>query len=611
LPVPLSDSTATAAPSRTNRITRLEAFRGLGATVVLLNHCLAMVPWGDGNPQVTAIKLICTFVNGHAFLMGFFVISGYVLGLSLDAGQGREHNIRRFYVRRVFRIYPAHVVSIVFIAAAMLAFDRTHPAAASEAFGRMFAIPLSAVGVLLNWILIRIDMNPVVWTLAVEIAVSLLLPIFHWASRRQATWIRRVPLLALIVLSFVAGDRIMNGGRAALIVMTPDATLRSALIHYWNVPEILNDLAIYAYLFYLGLVGDNVLGRRLSRSDGWGGTWLVGLVLLVTVSASTARDFASINTRPAFLLVESLGVTYAVFWLIRTRTRSWLTKALDSPFLTWLGTRSYSFYLYHFIALYGIASVMFRIVSPAFVTANPLVFCSVMFGLTFAVTTAVATASYRFVESPMIAYSKEARFSGRMTAMTLAAAIVLLALSPLAAAEWQQVTLAGPAQDTAMSVAAERESDLPLPDPVVLPVHLSFGDAATRRWMRRGWNDTEVANGRAFAWSEGRRSVLSAPIPDDRDVRMAFEALPFSYRRSPIQQVAIVVNGAKVGTVKLVSGLQRYSVVLPSTALHNAVDVIELQYADARMPKDVLKGATDARTLAVAWYSIDFVAESP
>jgi hypothetical protein len=92
---------------------------------------------------------------------------------------------------------------------------------------------------------------------------------------------------------------------------------------------------------------------------------------------------------------------------------------------------------------------------------------------------------------------------------------------------------------------------------------------------------------------------------------MAFEALPFSYRRSPIQQVAIVVNGAKVGTVKLVSGLQRYSVVLPSTALHNAVDVIELQYADARMPKDVLKGATDARTLAVAWYSIDFVAESP
>jgi hypothetical protein len=52
-------------------------------------------------------------------------------------------------------------------------------------------------------------------------------------------------------------------------------------------------------------------------------------------------------------------------------------------------------------------------------------------------------------------------------------------------------------------------------------------------------------------------------------------------------------------------------VVLPSTALHNAVDVIELQYADARMPKDVLKGATDARTLAVAWYSIDFVAESP
>jgi peptidoglycan/LPS O-acetylase OafA/YrhL len=610
LPVPLSDSATAAAPSRTNRITRLEAFRGLGAAVVLLNHCFAMVPWPDGKPQVVAIKLIAALMNGHAFLMGFFVISGYVLGLSLDAGQGREHNVRRFYVRRLFRIYPAHVVSIVFIAVVVLTFDRTHPVAASAAFERMFATPVSTIGVFLNWILIRIDMNPVVWTLTLEMAVSLLLPILYWSSRHPATWVRGATLLGLIIISFAAGDRITNGGRA-LMDMAPHGPLKPALAQYWNVPEHLNNLAIYGYFFYLGLIGNQLFARPLSAIDGASSTWLVGLVLLVTAVASSARDIGPAYARPELLLVESLGVTFAVFWLVRTRGRNWLTRTLDSPFLTWLGTCSYSFYLYHFILLYGIASVMFRIVPPAFVDANPLVFAAVVFALTFAATTAGATVSYRFVERPMIAYSKQARFSGPVTAVVLAVGIVLIALSPFAAAEWQRIKLTSPAHGTTMSAAAARASDLPLPDAVVLPVHLNVGDPATRRWMRRGWNDTEVANGRAFAWSEGQQSVLSAPIPDDRDVRMAFEALPFTYRRSPDQQVAIVVNGAKVGTVRLGSGLQRYSVVLPSTALHNAVDVIELQYADARMPKDVLEGATDDRTLAVAWYSIDFAAESP
>lgn len=569
-----------------------------------------MVPWPDGKPQVVVIKLIATLVNGHAFLMGFFVISGYVLGLSLDAGQGREHNIRRFYVRRLFRIYPAHVVAIVVIMVFVLAFDRTHPAAASAAFERMFATPVSVIGVLLNWILIRIDMNPVVWTLTLEMAVSLVLPILYWASRHQAAWVRGATLLGLIIISLVVGDRITNGGRA-LMDMAPNGPLKPALIQYWNVPEHLNTLAIYGYFFYLGLVGNQLFARPLPAIGGGPGTWLVGLVLLVTVIASSARDIGPASTKAVFLLVESLGVTFAVFWLVRTRRRNWVTRTFDSTFLTWLGTRSYSFYLYHFIALYGIASVMFHVMPAAFVDANPLVFSVVVFGLTFGVTAAVAAVSYRFVERPMIAYSKQPRFSGPMIAAVLTAGIVLVALSPFADAEWQWIKLTSPGHGTTRPAAAARDSDLPLPDAVVLPVHLNFGDPATRRWMRRGWNDTEVANGRAFAWSDGRRSVLSAPIPDDRDVRMAFEALPFTYRRSPTQQIAIVLNGTKVGTVTLGSGLQRYSVVLPSTALHNAVDVIEFQYADARMPADVLRGATDARTLAVAWYSIDLAAQNP
>ena len=82
------------------------------------------------------------------------------------------------------------------------------------------------------------------------------------------------------------------------------------------------------------------------------------------------------------------------------------SRALDHPFWNRLGEISYSFYLFHMIVLYCIATVMFRQLDPNLVSAYPLPFVSALMVLAFLVTAAIATVSYRWVELPMIAFSK-------------------------------------------------------------------------------------------------------------------------------------------------------------------------------------------------------------
>src|SRR5438552_2029976 len=206
--------------SPTDRISRLEAFRGLGAIAVIVTHCFLVVPWDGQGAQLLLIKLVCLFLNGHTALMIFFVISGYVLGLSLDKGASRPDNVSRFYVRRGFRIYPAHLVALGFIAIAW------------------FPATLSPITGLFNALLLRVDMNGVAWTLVLEVAISLVFPLLYWTSRRSPGWVRAAILVGLIGVSFAVGNRTTQ---ASVAVITD--YLKPLLGQFASVPTFLNGLA--------------------------------------------------------------------------------------------------------------------------------------------------------------------------------------------------------------------------------------------------------------------------------------------------------------------------------------------------------------------------------
>lgn len=77
------------------RYEMLDAWRGLAALAVVVHH---VSPWYIGGPAV----------------MVFFVISGYCIAAASDACQRRNMGFKQFMLRRIRRIYPPYLLSILF-----------------------------------------------------------------------------------------------------------------------------------------------------------------------------------------------------------------------------------------------------------------------------------------------------------------------------------------------------------------------------------------------------------------------------------------------------------------------------------------------------------------
>src|ERR1700761_5358530 len=83
------------------QIVELGSVRGLASVVVIFSHALFFYKnphWFTNAAQI---------FNGRAAVMVFFVLSGYVLTRSLGPGEVTTGSLFGFYVKRVFRIYPA------------------------------------------------------------------------------------------------------------------------------------------------------------------------------------------------------------------------------------------------------------------------------------------------------------------------------------------------------------------------------------------------------------------------------------------------------------------------------------------------------------------------
>jgi peptidoglycan/LPS O-acetylase OafA/YrhL len=79
----------------------LEWVRGLAAAMVVLAHVLA-VQW----PDFHYFTRNCLDL-GRVGVVAFFLVSGYVISLSL-----RKQSIRTFMIRRTLRLHPIYIVAL-------------------------------------------------------------------------------------------------------------------------------------------------------------------------------------------------------------------------------------------------------------------------------------------------------------------------------------------------------------------------------------------------------------------------------------------------------------------------------------------------------------------
>lgn len=356
---------------------RLESLRGIGALTVAIAHSFVLFPFApEAYPVQTGWQTaVHIFSPGKSALIGFFIISGYVLSLSLDRSDLNFKNVLTFYKRRAFRIFPAHMVWIFIALGLMAAFHSPgYIPAASAWVNDMYSGEMTIVHIIANLALIITSVNPGEWTLTVELMVYLLYPLLYLINRRSGKIGNILVLLFLVTLSFLA-------------------------------PQI--KVLYYLYAFYIGLSAPAIYRgfiEGLSPRKGIVLLW-VCLVLLF-IFPIFLNVFTFVSTAG-----QVLAGGFLVFASIYMHADTFIFRTLDRPFLVRLGQISYSFYVIHFLVNYWIAQLFFSLLGSDLAADFRLLF---MFGVavvSIPITYVLGCWSYEKIEAPMMAYSRNSSSS--------------------------------------------------------------------------------------------------------------------------------------------------------------------------------------------------------
>ena len=366
----------------------LHALRGLAALVVVVRHTTHVVDTG-GPAEVW----LGTLFNSGGAVAFFFVLSGFVLALSL---RGRATGLvpyGRYVVRRGFRLMPLLVFTAVLgtLYCNLLDPHRTYPFS-TEWFNRFYAQdigPWHFVGALVG---ASARANPPTWSIYVEIIASLLIPFMVLAAGRAThALVAGAALFALALLplglkyawhvfliNFFVGVSITLWGPALVRGMARWAPSAGAgALH----PLLVGALAA-VFLLFRGLVGP------VEHGD-----WLVNAVEV----AAVAPIIALVYYRPAPF------------------------RVLNGPVFRFLGDISYSLYLVHFIVM--AATYHFIVLNVPVLAADLHVLLAAMVAAVLAVSTAVSYLTFRYVERPGIALGRRLLAPDRRPAPATAGAL--------------------------------------------------------------------------------------------------------------------------------------------------------------------------------------------
>jgi len=374
-------------PPPAGRVARLDGVRAIAALSVV---CFHVWLYRDDRPQGARSELLDhAFFSANAGLICFFVLSGYLLygafaRAALTGGAGVA--LGPYLLRRAARIVPAAWVCGALSLAIYWAVDyhTITPSASELPVYALFAqnYSLSTMG----------RLNPVLWTLNVEVAFYATLPLIGWAALRLGPRRMRAQfalVIAIIAVSPAWDLLVLERGWDAIAHRALPAFLGSfglgMLVALWGQhrrtaapsrgqlgPWTTGALLASATLF--------VVVDAMCRENGWlvpDGVLGDGL-LSPLVQAELLGHLGAAAGFALLIAAAALGSGPAVGWL------AWRPLAA-------LGTASYGLYLWHLPLL---LSARHAGLLPAALGPRLLV--------VLALTIPVAAASWRWVERPCI-----------------------------------------------------------------------------------------------------------------------------------------------------------------------------------------------------------------
>lgn len=180
-----------------NRLTHVDALRGLAALAVCLFHFTRHKPGFP--PDGSLLKVICQY--GYLGVEVFFVISGFIIPLALFRSRYRIAHFHRFLAKRVMRIDPPYLIT------AALSIMLFSIAAHIRGTSYPISVPalLAHVGYLNDMLKLPWAV-PIFWTLAIEfqyyVFIALCFPVFTAPDKKIPVLFCLIFLLAGLLTSY-------------------------------------------------------------------------------------------------------------------------------------------------------------------------------------------------------------------------------------------------------------------------------------------------------------------------------------------------------------------------------------------------------------------------
>ena len=290
-----------------NRYRFLDAQRGIAILLVFSYHSFAR--WTDVIPYQDSYANIALFKYGHLGVQLFFILSGFVILMSLE----KSSTVPSFLIRRWLRIFPA----MLFCSILLYATAKLFPYRPNDLPHLSHLIPgLTLVDLnIWTWLFGYPDrqLEGVFWSIYVEVKFYIFASVIYFRYGR-----------VVVVFSLFA----------AYIVAV---VVRVGEVFYSN--EVLAGVSEAIYLLSFRHFGWFAIGAAcylywVENRRGW-------LLFAIFVSALNSM------TPPGMVLGSAIGCGVVSMFFIASIANAQLQRMLNTPVLLYFGYVSYPFYLIH------------------------------------------------------------------------------------------------------------------------------------------------------------------------------------------------------------------------------------------------------------------------
>jgi peptidoglycan/LPS O-acetylase OafA/YrhL len=365
-------------------VDRLEALRGVAALAVAVGHSMIWLIigqetalatkaiWEVRGIQATIGRAILSVFSGAAAVDIFFVLSGFVLTMSIF---GKPPTINRYLMfagKRLFRILPTLWFALLIVCLYLWAIYPGHAEilGASDWFTHSYQDPLSIKEVAENARLAAWSLDPNAWTLKVELLASALLPLMVYAMGQRGKTGTALVFMVTLLLGWLRRDAQFN------------------VIHY-------------LYMFVIGAAIAKHGAKELERFQP-GNSFIVGCLMAI-LTANICFPLWHPFGADILVVAGSAGL----IWAISSGKEGSLLRILDARWARFLGRISYSFYLLHFIVLYAVGNMLLHVVPTYFVLRQPLTVMLASCVLSIGIAIPIAAFAFRFIEKPFTVLGRQ------------------------------------------------------------------------------------------------------------------------------------------------------------------------------------------------------------